>query len=227
MRKRIFRPGFITASAKAISTKVTTASMKALPVLVLLATSAVNPIPVAAQQCSQLAASQPRESIERELINPVSNGTYTVVPSTQTPQTPQKKETQRAFLFRRNADNTYFDIVGVSTDSIKANAEKMFLHYKNYDKNPNYEVKAKIFGYCPEPREDGRYIAIIGLVGDTELCVAAFPSEFKYVFDRSVMSEIRNNNAVQMYTMDEMKEMLDGSMDEIPGIEEFVPPSEP
>ena len=37
------------------------------------------------------------------------------------------------------------------------------------------------------------------------------------------MSEIRNNNAVQMYTMDEMKEMLDGSMDEIPGIEVFVP----
>lgn len=223
MRKRIFRPGFITASAEEISTKVTTASMKALPVLVLLATSAVNPIPVAAQQCSQLAASQPRESVDRELINPVSDDTYTVVPSTQTPQAPQKKKSKQAFYIDKEVNNKYLSIVGVSTDSIKTSAEKMFLHYKDYNKNPHYEVKAKIFGYCPEPREDGRYIAIIGLVGDTELCVAAFPSEYKSVFDRSVMSETRNNSAVQMYTMNEMKEMLDGSMDEIPGIEEFVP----
>ena len=155
MRKRIFRPGFITASAEEISTKVTTASMKALPVLVLLATSAVNPIPVAAQQCSQLAASQPRESIDRELINPVSNDTYTVVPSTQTPQAPQKKKSEQAFYIDKEVNNKYLSIVGVSTDSIKTSAEKMFLHYKDYNKNPDYEVKAKIFGYCPEPREDG------------------------------------------------------------------------
>lgn len=97
MRKRIFRQGFNTASVEENSTKVTTASMKALPVLVLLATSAVNPIPVAAQQCSQLAASQPRESIDRELINPVSNDTYTVVPSAQTPQTPRRKKLNKHF----------------------------------------------------------------------------------------------------------------------------------
>ena len=100
--------------------------MKALPVLVLLATSAVNPIPVAAQQCSQLAASQPRESIDRELINPVSNGTYTVVPSTQTPQTPQKKTSKENFVVHRTVENKTLVIVGYSTDSNKVNAEKMF-----------------------------------------------------------------------------------------------------
>lgn len=223
MRKRILRNNPCTTSAEGLSAKITTASMKALPILVLLATSTMNPAPIAAQQRGQLAASQPRESVDRELINPVSDDTYTVVPSTQTPQAPQKKKSEQAFYIDKEVNNKYLSIVGVSTDSIKTSAEKMFLHYKDYNKNPDYEVKAKIFGYCPEPREDGRYIAIIGLVGDTELCVAAFPSEYKSVFDRSVMSEIRNNNAVQMYTMDEMKEMLDGSMDEIPGIEEFVP----
>lgn len=224
MRKRIFRHGFNTTSAEEISTKVTTACMKALPVLVLLATSAANPIPVAAQQCSQLATSQPRESIDRDLINPVSNDTYTVFPSTQSPQAPKKKTSKEVlYLSKVIDDNEYIGIHGFSTDGIDTTAEKMYVHYRNIAKNKIHIVKAKIFGYCPEPREDGRYIAIIGLVGDTELCVAAFPSEFKYVFDRSVMSEIKNNNAVQMYTMDEMKEMLDGSMDEIPGIEEFVP----
>ncbi len=228
MRKRIFRHGFITASVEEISTKVTTACMKALPVLVLLATSAVNPAPVAAQQCSQFATTQPRELVDKEPVNPVSNSSYTVVPSTQSPQTPQKKTSKEVlYLSKVIDDNEYIGIHGFSTDGIDTTAEKMYVHYRNIAKNKIHIVKAKIFGYCPEPREDGRYIAIIGLVGDTELCVAAFPSEFKSVFDRSVMSEIRNNNAVQMYTMDEMKEMLDGSMDEIPGIEEFVPPSEP
>ena len=205
MRKRIFRPGFITASAEEISTKVTTASMKALPVLVLLATSAVNPIPVAAQQCSQLAASQPRESIDRELINPVSNGTYTVVHSTQTPQTPQKKTSKEVlYLSKVIDDNEYIGIHGFSTDGIDTTAEKMYVHYRNIAKNKIHIVKAKIFGYCPEPREDGKFLAVIGIVGDTELDAYAFPAEFKSIFDRSVMSEARNNNAVKVLSKAQM-----------------------
>jgi len=123
MRKRIFRHGFNTASAKAILTKVTTACMKALPVLVLLATSAVNPAPAAAQQCSQLATSQPRELVDKEPVNPVSDGTYTVVPSTQSPQTPQKKTSKENFVVHRTVENKTLVIVGYSTDSNKASAE--------------------------------------------------------------------------------------------------------
>ena len=229
MRKRIFRPGFITASVEEISTKVTTACMKALPVLVLLATSAANPIPVAAQQCSQLATSQPRESIDRELINPVSNDTYTVVPSTQSPQTPQKKTSKEVlYLSKVIDDNEYIGIHGFSTDGIDTTAEKMYVHYRNIAKNKIHIVKAKIFGYCPEPREDGRLVAVFGLVGDTELSIAAFPSEFKRVFDRSVMSETRNNNAVKVFTMNELLEIVGQNVIKTaPGIEEFVPPSEP
>ena len=204
MRKRIFRHGFITASAGAISTKVTTASMKALPVLVLLATSAVNPIPVAAQQCSQLAASQPRESIDRELINPVSNDTYTVVPSTQEPQAPKKKTSKEVFEAHKTLDKQFLAITGYSTDSNKVNAEEMFLYFSDRNKNPNYKVRAKIFGYCPEPREDGKFLAVIGIVGDTELDAYAFPAEFKSIFDRSVMSEARNNNAVKVLSKAQM-----------------------
>ena len=97
--------------------------MKALPVLVLLATSAVNPAPVAVQQCSQLATSQPRELVSREPVNPVSNDTYTVVPSNQSPQTPQKKTSKENFVVHRTVENKTLVIVGYSTDSNKASAE--------------------------------------------------------------------------------------------------------
>ena len=229
MRKRIFRHGFNTASVEEISAKVTTACMKALPVLVLLATSAANPAPVAAQQCSQLATSQPRESIDRDLINPVSNDTYTVVPSTQSPQAPKKKTSKEVlYLSKVIDDNEYIGIHGFSTDGIDTTAEKMYVHYRNIAKNKIHIVKAKIFGYCPEPREDGRLVAVFGLVGDNGLRLVAFPPEFKSVFDRSVMSETRNNNAVKVFTRDYMigisgKESIENA----PGIEEFVPPSEP
>jgi len=202
--------------------------MKALPVLVLLATSAVNPAPVAAQQCSQLAASQPRELVDKEPVNPVSDDTYTVVPSTQSPQTPQKKTSKEVFEAHKTLDKQFLAITGYSTDSNKVNAEKMFLYFSDRNKNPNYKVRAKIFGYCPEPREDGRIVVVFGLVGDNGLRLVAFPPEFKTVFDRSVMSEARNNNAVKVFTRDYMigisgKESIENA----PGIEEFVPPLEP
>ena len=200
----------------------------ALPLAILMVTSPMNPVSAAEQYNRYVAAQEPTTvvvdsaSAENKAVNP--SDTYQLVPSTQEPQ---KKKSEQAFYIDKEVNNKYLSIVGVSTDSIKTSAEKMFLHYKDYNKNPGYEVKAKIFGYCPEPRDDGRLVAVFGLVGDTELSIAAFPPDYKPVFDRSVMIQARNNEAVKVFTMKEMIEIVGQKViEKAPNIEEFVPTPE-
>ena len=193
----------------------------ALPLAILMVAGPMTPTPVAAMQYNRLASSPKMEYVDA----PVEN--IADIPVYQAPQEPQKKNKvvcSNGDIILRDKGSISIRLTGYSTDDNDSTFEKMFLYYKNLEKNTSYRLKAKLFAFCPTPRADGKYIVLIGVEGDTQIRIAALPFQFGDILKKAVPSDERNNHAVKILEIKELDNLYgEGFVDKVLPIEEFIP----